>query len=84
MAYVRDASGTVHVDEKFIKHNIEVVQAVYPKYELLGWYTTGSEVVEDHMRLHRMLMKFNEDPVLVRVDPIAAAGDQKELPVSCY
>ena len=59
------------------------VREVFQSYELLGWYSTATEVESSDMAIHQTIMQFNESPVYVRLDP-SVKPDQKELPVFAY
>jgi len=80
MPLLRDESGAVRLDEEFILEKKGHFEAVFPQYEILGWYTVGSDVGEEDMAIHRAMSTFNESPLLVIVDPNITA-DSKELPI---
>jgi COP9 signalosome complex subunit 6 len=45
--------GQVVVDAAFVEQLNTMMVAVYPTYELLGWYSTGSEVLPEDLNTHR-------------------------------
>jgi Maintenance of mitochondrial structure and function/JAB1/Mov34/MPN/PAD-1 ubiquitin protease len=61
----------------------ELWTAVYTSYELIGWYAVGVEVTAMHMAIHKKMLAFNESPLFVLLNPMAAA-DTTHLPLSVY
>lgn len=59
-------------------HHASTVTVVYPTYELVGWYATGSEVVEDDLRLHTAMSAVAPSPLFLLLNPEFGA-DAKEL-----
>ncbi|MCO5551158.1 hypothetical protein L7F22_004655 [Adiantum nelumboides] len=56
---------------------------VFPKYDILGWYSTGSDIQETDMQIHKALMDINESPVYMLLNP-AINHAQKDLPITIY
>lgn len=48
-----DMEGRPTFDGEFLETQLDLISQVYPSYELLGWYSTGTEPSEDDMRFHR-------------------------------
>lgn len=63
--------------------SVPTVVAVYPQYELLGWYTVGEKVLESYLLIHRQISVFNESPLFVLMNP-NPSPDDRVLPVSIY
>ncbi|GBG34846.1 Eukaryotic translation initiation factor 3 subunit F [Hondaea fermentalgiana] len=81
MPYSRDENtGEVQLDAEFIRQKKEHFEAVFPQYEILGWYTVGGDVSQEDMAIHRAMSAFNESPLLLLVDP-NISPDSKELPI---
>ena len=57
--------------------------AVYPQYELLGWYTVSSQVQQSDLSVHRQMFAFNESPLCVVMNPSPSPQD-RSLPVSIF
>jgi COP9 signalosome complex subunit 6 len=58
----------------------ELYTKVYPLCEMLGWYSVGLDVTEADMVIHREMMKYNETPYFLLMNP-EPDPDAKELPV---
>jgi len=75
--------NTVTVDEKTFEGDLKLFKEAYPKYECLGWYSTGQKIQPADAAIHRTMNKYNERPLYLlfntRVD-----GDQRDLPISVY
>ncbi|CAM9322385.1 unnamed protein product [Ascophyllum nodosum] len=70
----------VELNEGLIEKQRDLYSAVYPMYEILGWYTVGTEATELDLRIQRQMMKFNQAPLFLLMNPNPAQGS-KELPV---
>merc|ERR1711879_725425 len=77
-------------DMEFFQQRLGQYLEVFPRYEFLGWYSTGVAPLEtDHM-LHKRLQEVssNENPFCVLVDADTLANGQapgsEELPVKVY
>jgi len=77
-----DASTQI-LDRAFLDKKHEQYKKVFPKYDILGWYSTGSDVKETDMQIHKSLMDINESPVYVLLNP-AINHAQKDLPITIY
>eukprot|EP00271_Cylindrocystis_brebissonii_P016036 TRINITY_DN39181_c0_g1_i1.p1 TRINITY_DN39181_c0_g1~~TRINITY_DN39181_c0_g1_i1.p1 ORF type:complete len:299 (-),score=46.63 TRINITY_DN39181_c0_g1_i1:655-1551(-) len=76
-------SGSVVIDREFLDKKMEQYKKVFPSYDILGWYSTGSDVHELDMQVHRGLMDINESPVYVLLDP-TVSPTVKDLPITLY
>ncbi|KAL5669793.1 hypothetical protein ACJX0J_022014, partial [Zea mays] len=56
---------------------------VFPDFYVLGWYSTGSDVHDTDMQIHKALMDVNESPVYLLLNPTINLS-QKDLPVTIY
>eukprot|EP00850_Spirogloea_muscicola_P014911 SM000110S18918 [mRNA] locus=s110:322120:324920:+ [translate_table: standard] len=84
LKHERDAaSGAVVLALDFLETKIEQYKKVFPKYDVLGWYSTGTSVEDADMQVHRALMDINESPIYVLLNPAITHG-QKDLPISIY
>lgn len=57
--------------------------AVFTNYELLGWYTLGTEVVPNHLDIHFSMKMFNESPLFLLMNSQPDV-DSKVLPLTVY
>lgn len=60
------------------------VAAVYPSYEMLGWYAIGPKLTPAHMDVHLQVTALNESPLFLLLDPTALASHTRELPLTIY
>ncbi|OEL30668.1 COP9 signalosome complex subunit 6a [Dichanthelium oligosanthes] len=74
-------SGTL--DRAFLEKKQELYKKVFPDFYVLGWYSTGSDVQDTDMQIHKALMDVNESPVYLLLNP-AINLSQKDLPVTIY
>lgn len=58
-------NGEVTLDIANIEKKKVLYTAVFKRYELIGWYTTGSEATMAHMAIHRSMMTLNEAPLFL-------------------
>lgn len=56
---------------------------VFVNYEFLGWYSSGTSLSPIDTEIHQLMMKYNERPLYLVLNPSAKAGD-KELPFTLY
>ncbi|KAG0624917.1 hypothetical protein M758_2G013900 [Ceratodon purpureus] len=71
------------LDRAFLETKQEQYKKVFPKYDVLGWYSTGSDVQDSDMHIHKALMDINESPVYVLLNPTINHA-QKDLPISIF
>jgi COP9 signalosome complex subunit 6 len=74
-------TGTL--DRAFLEKKQELYKKVFPDFYVLGWYSTGSDVQDTDMQIHKALMDVNESPVYLLLNP-AINLSQKDLPVTIY
>ncbi|KAL2609792.1 hypothetical protein R1flu_028365 [Riccia fluitans] len=71
------------LDRPFLETKQEQYKKVFPKYDVLGWYSTGSDVQDTDMLIHKALMDINESPIYILLNP-AINHAQKDLPITLY
>jgi len=77
--------GGVQLDAQSIVLKIELFTAVFPTYELLGWYSVNKELLPDDLDIQRSLLTFNESPLFLLMNPSPLQSEgKKELPLSIY
>mmetsp|Transcript_1442 Transcript_1442/g.3275 ORF Transcript_1442/g.3275 Transcript_1442/m.3275 type:complete len:304 (+) Transcript_1442:27-938(+) len=78
------------LDLEFFQQRLGQYLEVFPKYEFLGWYSTGSEPVESDKALHKKIQEVsaNENPFLLLLDTSSMererAMQSEELPVKVW
>jgi len=68
------------VDNEYLSTKIEQFKKVFEDYELLGWYSTSSNIQSYDMDVHQQIMKFNESPLYLILDPLSILS--RELPLT--
>ena len=63
-----------------IRRRIEVLTAVYTKYEMLGWYALCEEVLPLHYEIHQTMLQLNEAPLFLLMNPNPMPS-LKQLPI---
>jgi len=63
------SSSLVEIDFVYLKTKQEQFKEVFPLYEFLGWYSTGSAPTEADLETHKTLLQMNESPLFLIVDP---------------
>ncbi|XP_030476444.1 COP9 signalosome complex subunit 6b-like [Syzygium oleosum] len=59
------------LDGAFLNEQQKRYKGIYPNFDVLGWYSTGSDVAKSDMAIHRSLMNINKSPVYVLLNPRA-------------
>lgn len=62
----------------------DLLVAVYPLYELIGWYTTGLTVTSLHEQLNRTFTAITTSPLLCLLDENSTIEDSKQLPLAFF
>lgn len=78
-----EKDGVVTINQDHLKKSLELTVAVFPKYELLGWYCTGSEVTPSHLAIHKTVLEHNESPLFLLFNA-NCEEKLKELPIGIY
>lgn len=78
---VQGSSVTLKFPE--IERVKDLTVGVYPQYELLGWYTSGSEILPEHLKIHQSFTALNEAPLFLLMNN-NPSHEAKQLPVSIY
>jgi len=84
MTYTKEGKSNVLVfDTANFEIDMKLFKEAYPKYECLGWYSTGSKIDSNDVNLHAAMKAYNERPLYLLFDS-KVTSDQKELPISVY
>lgn len=74
---------TTNIDVNFMQQRIEQYKQIFPRYAVVGWYSTAPAVTEDDLRLHADVFSvLNESPVLLVINPSErkhASGGQSAI-----
>jgi COP9 signalosome complex subunit 6 len=71
------------LDRGFLTQKQEQYKKVFPKYDILGWYSTGTGVQVADMQVHKALADINESPLYMLLDPTINHG-AKDLPITIF
>ncbi|KAJ3072228.1 COP9 signalosome complex subunit 6 [Podochytrium sp. JEL0797] len=71
------------IDNAYFLSKQEQFRQVFPKYDLLGWYSVGSEPTESDLAVHKQIIEHNESPLFIQLNPIISAL-AKDLPLNVY
>jgi len=71
------------INPDYFKNKQDQFKKVFPLYDILGWYSTGSEARPGDLEIHKQIMTYNESPLFLLLDPLAASTS-KELPITIF
>jgi COP9 signalosome complex subunit 6 len=86
---VEEGPGTA-MDLEFFTQRLNQYLEVFPKYEFVGWYSTGTSPQETDKALHKKIQEVssNENPFVLLLDTERMRQDKsnqsEELPVKVY
>jgi len=82
LVLIPDATtGLDLINPEYFKTKQDQFKKVFPLYDILGWYSTGSEAKPADLEIHKQIMTYNESPLFLLLDPLAIS---KELPITIY
>jgi COP9 signalosome complex subunit 6 len=90
-AKVEFPSLTVNI--ALLKRKVDLTLAVFPRFELLGWYLVGPMLSDQEMlAVHKQMQELNESPLVLIMDEQAARmpqqtvvrGKKQVLPITVY
>jgi len=74
----------INIDQEAFDSDMKLFKEVYPTFELLGWYSTTAKINPDTDPVfHQFIMKFNEKPLFMLLDP-SPNEDARELPIFVF
>lgn len=80
-----EAKSTMGLNLDAFEADMKLFEEVYPKYECLGWYSTGGQPDDDDLKKNNLFMKYNERPLYFLMDPEHDDEKQKEgLPIQIF
>jgi len=83
IAFQTATDGVVTLEQKAFETDLRLFKEAFPKYEALGWYSTGRKIQATDSIIHKTMTQYNERPLFLLFDPKPDA-DNRELPVSVY
>jgi len=79
LVYVENPPG---LDLDFFSIKESQMKKVFPKLDVLGWYSTGSQVLPSDSEINTQVTRFNENPLYLLLETIKR--EHKELPISIF
>eukprot|EP01066_Platyproteum_vivax_P021638 Platyproteum_vivax@DN984_c0_g1_i1.p1 len=75
---------TETLDDEFFKTRLGQYSEVFPDYDFLGWYSTGTAPTEKDLRLHGRMELEKENIFCILLDPGIAESSKLDLPLKVY
>lgn len=76
------------IDQEYLRARQAQFKQVFPTFDLLGWYSSGSIPMPQDMSIHKQLLDYNESPLFLQLSPsqntIDQARSKGELPIGIY
>jgi len=79
-----EIDGAVIIEPEYLKTKEEQLKKVFPDYDVLGWYSTGTHSRRSDLEIHNQFMEFNESPLFLLLDTVAAKVNTKGLPITIF
>jgi len=77
--------GTIVIDQTYLHKKQEQFKKVFPTYDFLGWYSTGNQVQNADVAIHKQIMEINESPLYLLMDaPACLKPATKDLPITIF
>mmetsp|Transcript_55096 Transcript_55096/g.87910 ORF Transcript_55096/g.87910 Transcript_55096/m.87910 type:complete len:305 (+) Transcript_55096:64-978(+) len=83
LPYTIDDEKQIRINDDAFAEDTDLYKQIYPEHELLGWYSTSSQIEAVDMPFHKRFTEYNESPLYLRMDP-KVRTDAKALPVFVY
>jgi len=72
-------------DLEHVRTRLEQYKKTFPKYEMLGWYSTAETLQDGDLAIHQGLCEISDNLLYLTLDPVLAlAGTARELPITIY
>jgi COP9 signalosome complex subunit 6 len=83
LIYSHDESGKIILDTEYVTRKKTQYEQVFPKYEVLGWYSTSDTILPGDDLIHAQIMEFNDSPLFLTLST-NFSSKMKELPLTLY
>eukprot|EP00041_Stephanoeca_diplocostata_P024693 m.632127 g.632127 ORF g.632127 m.632127 type:complete len:340 (-) comp22577_c0_seq3:4055-5074(-) len=77
------ADGVATIDNEYLDQKAAQFKEVFESLDLLGWYTTGSEVTAAHTEVHKQMLCMNDSPLFLLLDPVPHPSE-RDLPLKLF
>jgi len=82
---VPNASGRTVPELAYVRTRLEQYLKTFPKYEMIGWYSTAKGVQEGDLEIHQSLCEISDSLLYLTLDPyLALSGSARELPITIF
>jgi len=82
---VPNASGMPTPELAYVRTRLEQYLKTFPKYEMIGWYSTAEAVQPGDLEIHQSLCEISDNLLYLTLDPqLALSGTARELPITIY
>ncbi|KAJ3011381.1 COP9 signalosome complex subunit 6 [Thoreauomyces humboldtii] len=71
------------INAVYLKDKLEKIKEVFPKYEVVGWYATGTVPVPWELQMHLQMHSENDSALFLKLDAVSPAT-AKDFPVAVY
>lgn len=78
----RSSSGADVPDLDYLRLRLEQYKKTFPKFDMVGWYSTASDVQAGDMEIQQQLSEASDGLLYLTLDPSALTG--RELPITIY
>mmetsp|Transcript_21437 Transcript_21437/g.43834 ORF Transcript_21437/g.43834 Transcript_21437/m.43834 type:complete len:324 (+) Transcript_21437:42-1013(+) len=76
------AGGETRADPDYLRTRLEQYKKTFPKYDMLGWYSTGTEVEPGDLAMHQALCEVTESLLYMLLNPAQAlTPGNRDLPI---
>jgi COP9 signalosome complex subunit 6 len=72
------------VERELLDTRLDLFREVFPQYELLGWYSTGSVIGSEDRLVHSQIIPLNESPLVLLLDTTGPTTGVSDLPITVY
>lgn len=76
-------TGALTADGEVLAQKMEQYKRVFPRLDVVGWYTTGGGLQDSYLEFHKVISAHNASPVLLLMDP-NFTHHAKDLPITLY
>ena len=67
-------AGQLGPDLGYLKTRLEQYKKTFPKYEMIGWYSTAEGLQEGDLTIHQGLGEVSDSLLYLTLDPVKALG----------
>ncbi|KAJ1373747.1 hypothetical protein KIN20_036243 [Parelaphostrongylus tenuis] len=77
--------GHMQFNEEFLRQRLSQYKEVFPELDVVGWYCTGDDELEqDEVHLQSLFALTIDSPVFVKLNPTVDSATKRNIPVKVY